>query len=57
LWNLFLEEAIPWEGITDLHVCGGKGHHIGQHISTTQSISWQLSARDEKSIPALKINI
>jgi hypothetical protein len=34
----------------------GKDSPIGQHISNVQTI-WQLSAGNEKSVPALKINI
>ncbi len=39
-------------------LCVAEGHpySIGQHISNTQT-KCQLSAGDEKSIPALKINI
>jgi hypothetical protein len=37
-------------------VCGGKDNPFEKHISNTQTI-WLLIAGDEKSIPALKINI
>jgi hypothetical protein len=63
-WNCFLEASIPREGIEDfgivvLLLCMGKEHPYCnqiQHISYMQTI-WQLSTVDEKSIPALKINI
>ncbi len=34
----------------------GKDTTIGQYVSNMQTI-WQFSAGDERSIPALKINI
>jgi hypothetical protein len=37
-------------------VCGDGQTPVDQHIANTHTI-WQLSAGDEKSIPAVKINI
>ncbi len=57
-----MEAQIPCEGIEDFRIVviiccvWRKNTPIGQHISDTQTIG-QLSAGDEKSIPALKINI
>jgi len=57
--DLILEDIVPCEEIEDFRIVviiscvWGKDTPIGQHISNMQTI-WQL---DEKSIPALKINI
>ncbi len=62
LWNWLFEALSPWEGIEDfiivVVICSvwRIDTPIGQHICNTQAI-WQLSAGDEKSIPALKIYI
>jgi hypothetical protein len=53
---------VTHEGIEDFRIFAviccvwGKDTSIGRHISNTQTI-WQLSAGDEKSIPALEIEI
>ncbi len=39
-----------------MNVWGGKDNPFEKHISNTQTI-WPLIAGDEKSFPALKINI
>ena len=60
--DLILEDIVPCEEIEDFRIVviiscvWGKDTPIGQHISNMQTI-WQLSAGDEKSVPALKINI
>ncbi len=60
--DLILEDIVPCEENEDFRIVvsiscvWGKDIPIGQHISNMQPI-WQLLAGDEKSIPALKINI
>ncbi len=58
-----IDSMSPSEGIEDfrtfvvLLLCvEGRTPPVGQHISKTQTIC-QLSEGDEKSIPAVKINI
>jgi hypothetical protein len=57
-----LEDIVPCEEIEDFRIVviiscvWGKDTPIDQHISNMQTIR-QLLAGDEKSIPALKINI